>query len=312
MDSKAESQYNSNNTPPVYSGIKAVLDQALQSYERLPMLEIIFEKFTRQLAISLRHLTSESVDVKIMEFSSLRFGSYFKTITSPSSIIVFKAVEWENFGLLVLDSDLVFSFVDILLGGKKHANQTTKSNNSRLLTSIEQGIAKQIGEVVLQELSLAFESISPTTFTLERLENNPNFATIARPGDAIISLKIQIEIDDRWEKMELIIPYKTIEPIKEQMQQVFLGDKFGGDLVWEESLLNAIYNIDLPIEAVIINKLTTIYEVANLKIGDTIVMDQKEDDDVIVRFGSIPLFKGKIGKVENKVAVSLKDIIETN
>ena len=104
-------------------GIKAVIEQSLQSYEKLPMLEIIFEKFIRQLSTSLRNLTSEPVDVTIADFSSLRFGSYFDSLENPSSIVVYKAVEWENLGLLILENNMIFSFVDILLGGKKNTLQ---------------------------------------------------------------------------------------------------------------------------------------------------------------------------------------------
>ena len=100
--------------PTDLKGIKAVLEQSLQSYDKLPMLEIIFEKFIRQLSTSLRNLTSEPVDVTITDFSSLRFGSYFGSLENPSSIVVFKAVEWENLGLLILENNMIFSFVDIL------------------------------------------------------------------------------------------------------------------------------------------------------------------------------------------------------
>jgi flagellar motor switch protein FliM len=305
-------QQTSNSDIKSSYGIKAVLDQALQSYERLPMLEIIFDKFIRQLAVSLRHLTAEAVEVRIIEFNSLRFGDFFKNIKNPASIVVFKSVEWDNLGLLVLGGKLVFSLVDILLGGKNYTSQANKVNNNRVLTPIEQGIAKQISEVVLNALSFAFEGISPATFSLERIENNPNFVAISRPGDAIISLKMQIEIDSQTDKMQLIIPYKTIEPVKERMQQVFLGDRFGADVVWEEALLNAVYSVDLPIEAVIINKSTTLHSIAALKVGDTIIMDHKEDDSVTVRSGSIALFKGKIGKVEDKVAVSLEEVTDVD
>ncbi|WPY00597.1 Flagellar motor switch protein FliM [Candidatus Trichorickettsia mobilis] len=287
------------------TGVKAVLDQALQSYERLPMLEIVFEKFSQHLATAFRHLTSEAVDVEIVSFDSLRFGEYFKTMKAPLPIVVFKAIEWENLGLLILDDNLVFTFIDILLGGKKNATAQVKREASRGLTSIEQGIVKQISEIVLTELGHAFEPVSSTTFSLERLETNPNFATITRPGDAIIVLKIKIEIENRAVYMDLVIPYKTIEPIKEQLQQVFFGDKFGNDIVWEEMIFNAIYQIDLPIEAVIINKPTPLYEVINLKIGDTIVIDHVQHEDILIRSGHIALFKGQIGKVENKVAVSI-------
>lgn len=299
---------HSKNTPD-QTGIKAVLEQSLQSYDKLPMLEIIFEKFIRQLSTALRNLTSEPVDVSIDSFSSLRFGGYFDSLKSPSTIVVFKAVEWENLGLLILENNMIFSFIDLLLGGKKNMLQSDDSDSERILTSIEQGLARQIAEVILIELSHAFDQITPSTFNFERLESNPNFVTISRPGDAVIVLKLKIEIDEQIKNIELLIPYKTIEPVKEQMQQMFLGDKFGIDHEWEQLLSESIHDIDLPIEAVISNKISTVEEIARLKIGDTIIMDHAKEKDIVVRTGPIPLFTGKIGKVENKVAINLKNLI---
>ncbi len=292
------------------TGIKAVLEKSLQSYDKLPMLEIIFEKFVRQLSTALRNLTSEAINVSIMEFNSLRFGSYFDTLVNPFSIVIFRAVEWENFGLIILENKMIFSFVDLLLGGKKNTIHISEQESDKVLTSIEQGIAKQVTEIVLSELSQSFDQISPTTFNFERLESNPNFVTISRPGDAVIVLKLSIEIDEQIKTMDIMIPYKTIEPIKEQMQQVFLGDKFGNDQEWESRIISSINDVKLPIEAVITNKLSTIREISELKIGDTIVMEHSKDKDIIVRSGPIELFTGKIGKVDNKVAVNIRKIID--
>jgi flagellar motor switch protein FliM len=292
------------------SGIKAVLEKSLQSYDKLPMLEIIFEKFVRQLSTALRNLTSEAVNISILELNSLRFGDYFNTLTNNYSIAIFRAVEWENFGLIILENKMIFSFVDLLLGGKKNAIHIANQDGEKNLTSIEQGIAKQVTEIILNELSLSFDQISPTTFNFERLESNPNFVTISRPGDAVIVLKLSVEIDEQIKTIDIMIPYKTIEPIKEQMQQVFLGDKFGSDQEWENMLISSIKGVALPIEAVITNRISTIKEIANLKIGDTIIMEHSKDKDITVRSGPIALFTGKIGRVENKVAINLKKIVD--
>ena len=56
--------------------------------------------------------------------------------------------------------------------------------------------------------------------------------------------------------------------------------------------------------------LSTVEEIAKLKIGDTFVMEHAKDKDIIVRSGPIPLFTGKIGKVDNKVAINLKNLFE--
>lgn len=290
-------------------GIKAVLDQALQSYEKLPMLEIIFERLVRSLTSALRNLTSETVEIEIEGFHSLRFGPYWSAVHSPSSIVVFKAVEWGNVGLMVLDTSFVFSFVDLLLGGKKNDITAQPTDNDRVITYIEQAIVRQVSDIILNELSSAFEPISPSTFTFDRIEHNPTFAAIARQGDAIILLKLTVNIVGHSGKIDLVIPYSTIEPIKAMLQQVFIGDKFGTDAVWEENFANRMYNINVPVEAVIYNKPTALFNVASLKIGNTIVMDHKQDDDVTVRCEQVLLFRGQLGKVENKIAVSVNKII---
>ncbi|MCC2646365.1 MAG: fliM [Rickettsiaceae bacterium] len=288
-------------------GIKALLDSALRSYEKLPMLEIVFDKLVRLLTTALRNLTSETVDIDIITFNSLRVGSYINTIPVPTLISVFKAVEWENFGLLIIDSSLVFSLVDTLFGGKK--NSLPIKNDGRAHTEIEQALVKQIADLVLNELGTSFDPITPATFTYERMESNPNFATIARPGDAAILLQLKVEMESRGGKIDLLIPYATLEPIKDLLTQVFMGEKFGVDVEWEENLNNKVINIEVPLEVVISNKPTKIFNIANLKVGNIIMMDHKQDDEVIIRVEDVDLFTGHVGKIENKLAVSLERLL---
>jgi flagellar motor switch protein FliM len=288
-------------------GIKALLDSALRSYEKLPMLEIVFDKLVRLLTTALRNLTSETVDIDIITFNSLRVGSYINTIPVPTLISVFKAVEWENFGLLIIDSSLVFSLVDTLFGGKKNALPI--KNDGRAHTEIEQALVKQIADVVLNELGTSFDPITPATFTYERMESNPNFATIARPGDAAILLQLKVEMESRGGKIDLLIPYATLEPIKDLLTQVFMGEKFGVDVEWEENLNTKVINVEVPLEVVISNKPTKIFNIANLKVGNIIMMDHKQDDEVVIRVEDVDLFTGHVGKIENKLAVSLERLL---
>ncbi len=288
-------------------GIKALLDSALRSYEKLPMLEIVFDKLVRLLTTALRNLTSETVDIDIITFNSLRLGSYINTISVPTLITVFKAVEWENFGLLIIDSSLVFSLVDTLFGGKR--NSTPIKHDGRPHTEIEQALVKQIADLVLNELGTSFDPITPATFSYERMESNPNFATIARPGDAAILLQLKVEMENRGGKIDLLIPYATLEPIKDLLTQVFMGEKFGVDSEWEETLSNKILTVDVLMEVVIINKPTRIVDIANLKVGNIIMMDHKQDEEVIIRAENVNLFTGFVGKIENNLAVSLETLL---
>src|SRR6185312_12803472 len=43
------------------AGIQAILNSALVSYERLPMLEVVFDRLVRMMTTSLRNFTSDNV-----------------------------------------------------------------------------------------------------------------------------------------------------------------------------------------------------------------------------------------------------------
>ena len=104
------------------SGIRAIIDSAMVSYERLPMLEIVFDRLVRLMTTSLRNFTSDNVEVSLDRITSVRFGDYMNSIPLPAVLSVFKAEEWDNFGLATVDSSLIYSMIDVLLGGRRGAD----------------------------------------------------------------------------------------------------------------------------------------------------------------------------------------------
>lgn len=98
------------------SGIRAIINSALVSYERLPMLEIVFDRLVRLMTTSLRNFTSDNVEVSLDNISSIRFGDYLNSIPLPAILAVFRAEELDNYGLLTVDSNLIYSLA--LFGGQ--------------------------------------------------------------------------------------------------------------------------------------------------------------------------------------------------
>src|SRR5262245_52608788 len=96
------------------TGVRAIINSALVSYERLPMLEIVFDRLVRLMTTSLRNFTSDNVEVSLDQISSIRFGDYLNSIPLPAIIAVFRAEQLDNFGLVTVDSSLIYSIVDVL------------------------------------------------------------------------------------------------------------------------------------------------------------------------------------------------------
>src|SRR6188472_194190 len=284
-----------------HSGIRAIIDSAMVSYERLPMLEIVFDRLVRLMTTSLRNFTSDNVEVSLDRITSVRFGDYMNSIPLPAVISVFKAEEWENLGLATVDSSLIYSIIDVLLGGRR--GQTAIRIEGRPYTTIETSLVKRMVEVVLADAEVAFRPLSPVRFNIDRLETNPRFAAITRPANAAILVRLRIDMEDRGGTIELLLPYATIEPIRDVLLQMFMGEKFGRDPIWEGHLATEIGQAEIAVDAVLYEAKLPLKNVMNLEVGDTLMLELKPDAMVTVRCGDVTLSEGRMGRVGDRVAV---------
>ncbi len=283
------------------SGIRAIIDSAMVSYERLPMLEIVFDRLVRLMTTSLRNFTSDNVEVSLDRITSVRFGDYMNSIPLPAVLAVFKAEEWENFGLATVDSSLIYSMIDVLLGGRR--GQTSLRIEGRPYTPIETNLVKRLIEVVLADAEQAFRPLSPVTLTIDRLETNPRFAAITRPANAAILVRLRIDMEDRGGNVELLLPYATIEPIRGVLLQMFMGEKFGRDPIWESHLATEIGQAQIAVDAVLYEAEIPLRRLMSLEVGDTLPLEIRADTLVAVRCGAVTLTEGRMGRVGDRVAI---------
>jgi flagellar motor switch protein FliM len=286
------------------SGIRAIINSALVSYERLPMLEVVFDRLVRLLSTSLRNFTSDNVEINLDNITSVRFGDYLNSIPLPAMINVVKAEEWENYCLMTVDSALIYSIVDVLLGGRRGAALRVEG---RPYTTIERNLVEKMIHVILADLSAAFDPVSPVTFRFDRMETNPRFAAVARPANAAILARFRVEMEERGGRIELVIPYATLEPVRELLLQMFMGEKFGRDAIWETHLATALWNTEIEVEAVLAHATMTLNEAMNLKVGSRVMLDCPSDPLVEVRCADIPLFNGRMGRKGPNIAVKVEN-----
>ncbi|MGI4955343.1 MAG: flagellar motor switch protein FliM [Janthinobacterium lividum] len=286
------------------SGIERIVESGLISYERLPMLEIVFDRLVRSLSSSLRNFTSDNVEVEIDNIQSLRFGNYLNSLPLPAMLAVFKAEEWDNYGLVVIDSALIYSIVDVLLGGRHGA--AIMRIEGRPYTTIERTLIERLIEVVLTELGASFEPLTPINFRFERLEVNPRFATISRLSNAAVLVRLRVDMEDRGGRLELLLPYATLEPVRELLLQQFMGERFGRDRIWETHLAEELWETEVKLEAVLDEQVLPLSRVMNLAIGDNIVLSARPGATVLIRCGAVPLFEAAVGRRQNQVAVRIE------
>lgn len=303
--SSSDGDYSSQKT-----GVRAILNSAMVSYERLPMLEIVFDRLIRLMATSLRNFTQDNVEVSLDSIESMRFGEYIDSLTLPTLLNVFKAEEWDNYALMSLDSSIIYSMVDVLLGGRR--GTAAMRIEGRPYTTIELNIVKDMIQLILADLSTAFDPITSVNFVYDRLETNPRFATISRLSNAVIVAKLRIDMEDRGGKIDLMIPYATLEPVRDLLLQMFMGERFGRDTIWENHLMEQLWETNVDIKAVLKEKYISLGDIAQWQPGSFLPLDMFSNEDVKIICGDVPLLSGSMGRKSDKIVIKIKGKANNN
>lgn len=305
IDSLLGNAFMPDSTSESGGGLERIIGSGLVTYERLPMLEVVFDRLMRIVSTTLRNFTNDNVEVSIDGISSMRFGDYLNSAPASCIYAVFKAEEWENYGLMVVDSALTYSMVDVLLGGAR--NPRPLNVEGRLHTTIERSLIEKMVRLVLTDLTIGFDPICAVNFKFERLEISARFAAISRASNAVFLARMRVEMDDRGGNIDVVLPYATLEPVRDLLLQQFMGEKFGRDSIWETHLAEKLRDTEVCLEAVLAEQSMKLSEIVDLKPGSVIVLDRQMDDPASLRCGEVPMFTGKIGRKKKQMAIRIEE-----
>jgi flagellar motor switch protein FliM len=191
----------------------------------------------------------------------------------------------------------------VLLGGKRGG--TPNRHDGRPFTTIEMQLIKRLVELVLGDAELSFQPLSPVKFAVDRIETNPRFATITRPANAAILANLKLDMDGRGGSLQILLPYATIEPIRDLLLQSFMGEKLGRDHVWEGHLATELWQADVEIQAVLHEMRVPLRKVLSLEVGDTLMFDARPNELVTLRCGDWTLTQGRAGRMDDKIAIQI-------
>jgi flagellar motor switch protein FliM len=178
----------------------------------------------------------------------------------------------------------------------------------RPYTTIERKLMERLVAIFLQDLQASFEPLCKVSLQFDRLETNPSFATIVRPGNAAIITRLRVEMDNRSGVIELLLPYATLEPVRELLLQMFMGEKFGRDAIWETHLANELWNTTVEVQALLDQTTATLKDVLAWKVGTKIVLNATPSSTVAISCGDHILFSGKMGRKNDHIAVQIDHI----
>lgn len=287
------------------SGLHALVDAPSVPYERIPMLEAVFDRLVKLLRLSARKLTSDLVEVRLDRITALRFGQYLDSIELPSLIGVVKAQPWNGFGLITITSSLVSALTDVVFGG--NANLNPPAVDGRGFSSIEVSMLNRFFDAVLADAQMAFSSISPVEFTLDHLETNPRFAGITQPQNIVVLATFKVELGTLQGFFDIVLPFVTLEPIREALALSYLGDGLGQDDVWQQHLVEEVSRSKVEVTAVLHEEKIPLGRILDLAIGETLLFNAAADHPIELRCGEVRLGRGRAGRIGPQIAIKITE-----
>ena len=265
---------------------------------RMPTLDMINERLTRHMRISMHNMLRKSVEINVAGVSMIKFSEYVRELFMPTSLNLVNINPLSGTGLFVIDPNLVFATVDNFFGGDGRFQSRIEG---REFTPTENRVVQIFLEHLFDDLAKSWEPVIKLDFNYLHSEINPQFANIVSPTEVVVVQKFKMELEGGGGEFHIVMPYSMLEPIRELLDAGMQGDQAKVDQRWSSSLKEELKQAVIEIDSSMCHSKMTIAEVLNLNEGDVIPVDMP--DVVTVRAAKIPIFRGVLGNSNGKNAV---------
>lgn len=273
---------------------------------RMPTLDLIYERFVRLFRMSLSNSLRKIAAINIVSTDFLNFGEFISTLPIPSCICIMRSENLRGAAIFVFESKLVYSLVDSFFGG---TDQPYMKIDAKEFTRIELEIIKKVIELAIKDLDDAWAPVYKLDISFVRIEVNPHFVGVVLPSDTVISTLFEVELESATGTIVLMMPYSTIEPIKEVLNSSFRTEVGQGDKEWVDQLQEHIRNtfVNLCINLGFAD--ITVGDLVNLNVGDIVPLAQDVDGELEVLIEGVPKLKCFFGDSRGNRAVQVTKII---
>ncbi len=268
---------------------------------RMPVLEIINDRFARLASNALANAMRKRADVNPISIDMSKFGDFMRSLPVPTSINIFKLDPLRGNAILVVDSRLVFAMVESFFGG---AGSQPKIEG-RDFTPIEQAIISRVVRIALENMEESWTPVHEVHIELVRSEVNPQFAAIVPPSDVVVVVTFEVELENAIGSLIVCLPYATIEPIRSKLYASFQTERLEVDHAWISRFKERL--LETPVEMVVRfgrSKITG-RQLMNLRPGDILLLDNDVDALLSAEVQGVRKFHGIPGMVKSNKAFQI-------
>ncbi|TAK76404.1 MAG: flagellar motor switch protein FliM [Aquabacterium sp.] len=286
-----------------------IRDYDLSSQERIvrgrmPTMEIINERFARNIRVGLFNMIRKSPEVSVGGIKVQKYSAFLREIVVPTNFNIVAVRPLRGNGLIVCDPNLVFAVIDALFGG---AGKYHTRIEGRDFSPTEQRIILRLVEVITAEYKKAWHGIYPIELDYQRSEMQPQFANIATPSEIVVATSFTLEVGESTGTVHFCIPYSTLEPIRDVLYSTIQGDSAEPDRRWVKLMTQQIQDASVDLVVELAHAPATVEQLLALKAGDFIELDLEQI--VQANVDNVPLFDCHYGTSNGRYSIKIDKIL---
>jgi len=271
---------------------------------RMPTMEIINERFSRNIRVGLFNFIRRTPEVAVGAIKVQKYSAFLREIVVPTNFNIMSVRPLRGSGLIVCDPTLVFAVIDALFGG---AGKFHTRIEGRDFSPTEQRVITRLVDVISQEYKKAWHGVYPVELEYQRSEMQPQFATVAAPSEIVVTTSFTLEVGDTTGTIHFCIPYATLEPIRDTLYSTVQGDSAEHDRRWVKLLTHQIQAAEVDLVVELGKAPATVEQLLALKPGDFIELDL--EPTVEAKIDGVPVFEGQYGTSNGKYALKIEQLL---
>ena len=272
---------------------------------RMPILEIIYERFIRSFRVSLSNSLRKISTISIISTDLLKFGEFVNTLPIPSCMCIMRYNELRGPALLVFESKLAYAIIDSYFGG---TDRPFTKIEGKEFTMIELSFMRKIMDMAINDLEEAWAPVHRIDAQYLRTEINPQFVGVVPPSDVIIATTLEVEFESASGTIMIVVPYSTIEPIKQKLSSSFQTDNEMADSIWTQAMNEHIKNTKATVVVRLGETEMTLGDLLTLEPGDIIPLNQDASGEVTVAVEGVDKMKCLMGTYKGSRAVQITQV----
>jgi flagellar motor switch protein FliM len=274
---------------------------------RMPTMEVVNERFARNIRIGLFNLIRKSPEVSIGGIKVQKFSAFLREIVVPTNFNIMSVKPLRGSGLIVCDPSLVFAVIDALFGGigKFHTRI-----EGRDFSPTEQRVILRLVETIISEYRKAWIGVYPVELEYQRSEMQPQFANIATPSEIVVATQFTLELGDVTGSIHFCVPYSTLEPIRDVLYSTIQGDSAEPDRRWVKLLKQQIQSAEVDLVAELAYAGATVEQLLSFKPGDFIELDL--EPMIQAKVDGVPVFDCHYGTSNKRYSIKIDKLITSN